>query len=68
MSTDQVEDTTDEIVKDEDVQQALATFTVDQLYANVDVQAEIEQKLPSCRPAARGSGRGGDQAARHQRG
>ena len=47
LNTDQVEDTTDEIVKDEDVQQALATFTVEQLYANVDVQGEIEKKLPS---------------------
>jgi hypothetical protein len=46
LDTNQVEDTTDQIVKDEDVQQALATFTVDQLYANVDVQGEIQQKLP----------------------
>ena len=47
LDTDQVEDTTDQILRDEDVQQALATFTVDQLYANVDVQGEIEKKLPS---------------------
>ena len=46
LNTDQVVNTTDEIVKDEDVQQALATFTVEQLYANVDVQGEIEKKLP----------------------
>ena len=46
LNTDQVGDTTDQIVKDEDVQQALATYTVEQLYANVDVQAEIEKKLP----------------------
>ena len=47
LETEQVEDTTDQIVRDEDIQQALATFTVDQLYANVDVQGEIEQRLPS---------------------
>jgi hypothetical protein len=47
LNTDEVVNTTDEILKDEDVQQALATFTVEQLYANVDVQAEIEKKLPS---------------------
>jgi hypothetical protein len=46
LNTNQVEDTTDQIVKDEDVQQALATFAVDQLYANVDVQGEIQRKLP----------------------
>ncbi|MEK6328554.1 MAG: hypothetical protein AABM66_13670 [Actinomycetota bacterium] len=47
LNTDQVVNTTDEIVQDEDVQQALATYTVDQLYANVDVQGEIQKKLPS---------------------
>ncbi|HXF00785.1 MAG TPA: hypothetical protein VN458_10635 [Solirubrobacterales bacterium] len=47
LNTDQVKNTTDEILGDEDVQQALATFTVEQLYANVDVQGEIEKKLPS---------------------
>ena len=47
LNTDEVVNTTDEIVKDPDVQQALATFTVEQLYANVDVQGEIENKLPS---------------------
>jgi transcriptional regulator with XRE-family HTH domain len=46
LETQQVEDTTDEIVRDEDVREALATFTVDQLYANVDVQGEIQQRLP----------------------
>jgi hypothetical protein len=46
LETKQVEDTTDQIVRDEDVREALATFTVDQLYANVDVQGEIEQRLP----------------------
>lgn len=47
LGTNQVEDTTDQILDDQDVQEALATFTVDQLYANVDVQAQIESQLPS---------------------
>ena len=47
LDTNQVKDTTDQIVKDPDVQQALATYTVDQLYANVDVQGQIAKKLPS---------------------
>jgi hypothetical protein len=46
-NTDEVANTTDEILKDEDVQEALATYSVDQLYANVDVQSEIEGRLPS---------------------
>jgi hypothetical protein len=47
LDTDQVASTTDEIVEDEDVQEALSIYTVDQLYANVDVQSELEQRLPS---------------------
>ncbi len=46
-NTDEVANTTDEILEDEDVQEALATYSVDQLYANVDVQGEIEKRLPS---------------------
>ena len=47
LDTDQVQDTTDQILADEDVQQALSIYLVDQLYANVDVQAALEQELPS---------------------
>ncbi len=68
LETKQVEETTDQIVRDEEIQQALATFTVDQLYANVDVQGEIQQKLPSSRSVARGPGRSGDEATGHERG
>ena len=45
--TNQFKSTTDQILGDKDVQQALAFYTVDQLYANVDVQGQIESKLPS---------------------
>ena len=47
LDTNQIKNTTDQIVKDPDVQQALATYTVDQLYASVDVQGQIEKELPS---------------------
>jgi hypothetical protein len=47
LDTNQVKNTTDQILKDPDVQQALATYTVDQLYANVDVQGQISKELPS---------------------
>jgi hypothetical protein len=47
LDTDQVVSTTDEILADQDVQQELSIFLVDQLYANVDVRAQIEQELPS---------------------
>ncbi len=47
LDTDEVVNTTDEILKDEDVQQELSFFLVDQLYANVDVTGEIQEKLPS---------------------
>jgi transposase-like protein len=47
LDTDQVADTTDQILADHDVQQALSIYLVDQLYANVDVTAEIQQELPS---------------------
>ncbi len=38
--------TPSEILQNQDVQEQLSLFAVDQLYANVDVQAQIEQKLP----------------------
>ena len=47
LDTGQVQDTTDQILADEDVQRALSIYLVDQLYANVDVRGEIENKLPS---------------------
>jgi hypothetical protein len=46
LDTDEVVDTTDQILEDEDVQEALSIYLVDQLYANVDVRAQLEQQLP----------------------
>src|SRR5215208_33803 len=47
LDTHQVEETTNEILADEDVQGALSDFTVDQLYANIDVQEQLQKRLPS---------------------
>src|SRR6266545_4155759 len=47
LDSNQLADQTDEILKNQDVQEQLSIFAVDQLYANVDVQAQIQQKLPS---------------------
>lgn len=47
LDTEQVVNTTDEIVSDGDVQNALSIYAVDQLYANVDVQGQIQEVLPS---------------------
>jgi hypothetical protein len=46
LSSNQLSDQTDQILKNKDVQEQLSIFAVDQLYANVDVQAQIQQKLP----------------------
>ena len=47
LDTDEMVDTTDQILEDQDVQEALSIYLVDELYANVDVQGQIEEKLPS---------------------
>ncbi len=47
LDTDEFVDTTDQILADQDVQEALSIYLVDQVYANVDVQAQLEQELPS---------------------
>src|SRR6476659_1312301 len=39
-------DTSGHILEDETVQQTLATYLVDQVYANVDVAAQIRSALP----------------------
>ena len=46
LDSGQFSNSTDEILQNKDVQEQLSIFAVDQLYANVDVQAQIEQKLP----------------------
>ena len=53
LDTNQVVDTTDQILQNEDVQEQLSIYAVGQLYANVDVGGEIAKKLPaSAQPLA----------------
>ena len=40
-------ETTSEVLESEEVQVVLSTFLVDQLYANVDVAAELRARLPA---------------------
>ena len=46
LNSGEFSNSTDKILQNKDVQQQLSIFAVDQLYANVDVQAQIQQKLP----------------------
>src|SRR5918996_6139016 len=59
LETDTWVDTSTQLLEDEDVRDQVAFFMVDSLYANVDVQAELEQALsprlqPLAGPAAAG--------------
>ena len=46
LDTDEVTSMTSEILADDAVQEQLSTNAVDQLYATVDVQGELEEQLP----------------------
>jgi hypothetical protein len=46
LGSDQWSNQTEKILENKDVQEQLGIFAVDQLYASVDIQAQIEQKLP----------------------
>ena len=46
LTTDDWVNTSGRLLEDDAIQKALATYSVDQLYANVDVQAELDQALP----------------------
>ena len=46
LNTDVFVDTSSQLIEDDAIRQAIATKAVDQLYASVDVQAEIEKQLP----------------------
>ena len=46
LDSGQFSNNTEQILQNKDVQEQLSLFAVDQLYANVDVQAQIEAKLP----------------------
>jgi hypothetical protein len=46
LETDTWTETSTELLEDEDIQTAVGSFLVDELYANVDVEALLAQRLP----------------------
>ena len=46
LDTDQWVHTSGKLLEDKEISDALATYAVDQLYANVDVSAVVKQRLP----------------------
>jgi hypothetical protein len=46
LNTGQFVDTSSELIEDDAIRRAIATRAVDELYANVDVQAELKKQLP----------------------
>jgi hypothetical protein len=46
LNTDQFVDTSSELIEDDAIRQAVATRAIDELYANVDVDRVIEERLP----------------------
>ena len=59
LETDTWTETSTELLEDEEIRTAVAGFLVDQLYANVDVQAELESRLPPQAAALAGPAAGG---------
>ena len=59
MNTDNWTETSGKLLEDEEIQAQLSTFLVTQLYANVDVQAELERALPPEASALAGPAAGG---------
>ncbi len=46
LDTDKWVDTSTQLLEDDEVRQALSLYIVDKLYATVDVEARLEQRLP----------------------
>jgi len=46
LETETWTETSSELLEDKDIQEAVAGFLVDELYANVDVEAELAERLP----------------------
>ncbi len=68
LDTDTVSETASELIADKQIRDEVAAALVDQLYANVDVQAELERRLPPetkglAGPAAAGLREFSDRAA-----
>src|SRR3954466_7674693 len=59
MNTDNWTDTSGKLLEDEEIRTQLSPFLVSQLYANVDVEAELERALPPEATALAGPAAGG---------
>jgi hypothetical protein len=59
LETDTWTETSTEMLEDEAIKVSVADYLVDQLYANVDVQAELEQRLPPDADGLAGPAAGG---------
>ena len=59
LDTDEWVDTSSELLENEEVRDALAIYLVDQLYANVDVEAELRAALPEQAKGLAGPAAGG---------
>src|SRR5262250_2197095 len=46
LDTDNWVETSSNMLENDQIREALSVYLVDQLYANVDVQARLEQRLP----------------------
>ena len=69
LDTNTVKNTADDLISDKEIRDQVAATLVEQLYANVDVQAELQQQLPQefqglSGPAAAGLREFSDRAAR----
>jgi hypothetical protein len=69
LDTDTVSETSGELIADDAIREQVAASLVDQLYANIDVAAELEQRLPPeqkglAGPAAAGLREFSDRAAK----
>ena len=69
LDTNTVKNTADDLIVDKAIRDQVAATLVDQLYANVDVQAELQKKLPQqfqglAGPAAAGLREFSDRAAK----
>ena len=68
LDTNQWVHTSGRLLEDKEISDAIATYSVDQLYANVDVARLIKKRLPGGPPAVLRPRRGGDSRARNARG
>jgi hypothetical protein len=64
LNTNRFVDTSSQLIDDDAIRQAVATRAVDELYASVDVQAELKKQLPKdLKPASGALAAGGREAA-----